>query len=86
MKRFSAAFPLFVLALALASSAAAQVKEMTGDIAGDPVEAIDHTAGPRRLGRGRRVVTIDISPAVRGFRDQVGDKTRHATTTTSRFG
>ena len=46
MKRFAAAFPLLVLALALASGAAAQVKEVPGDTltVSGTVEAVDPTS------------------------------------------
>ena len=78
MKRFSTAFPLFVLALALASSATAQVKEMTGDAMtlSGTVEAIDHTSRVLTFkNEAGELVTIDISPEVKRFSEiKVGDK------------
>jgi hypothetical protein len=78
MKRFSAAFPLFVLALALASGAAAQVKTVPGDTmtVSGTVEAIDHTSRVLTLkGEAGELITIDVSPAVKRFSEiKVGDK------------
>ncbi|HEY5907146.1 MAG TPA: hypothetical protein VIZ31_03835 [Vicinamibacteria bacterium] len=78
MKRFSTAFPLFVLALALAPGAAAQVKEMPGDAmtVSGTVEAIDHTSRALTLKQeAGDLITIDISPDVKRFSEiKVGDK------------
>jgi hypothetical protein len=78
MKRFSAAFPLLVLALALASGAAAQVKEVPGETmtVSGTVEAIDHTSRALTLkNEAGELVTIDVSPEVKRFPEiKVGDK------------
>ena len=78
MKRFLAAFPLFVLALALASSASAQVKEIPGDTltVSGTVEAIDHTSRALTFkNEAGELVTIDVSPEVKRFSEiKVGDK------------
>ncbi len=78
MKRFSAAFPSFGLALALASGAAAQVKEIPGDTmtVSGTVEAIDHTSRALTFkNEAGELVTIDVSPEVKRFSEiKVGDK------------
>jgi hypothetical protein len=78
MKRFAAAFPLLVLALALASGAAAQVKEVPGDTltVSGTVEAIDHASRALTLkNEAGELVTIDVSPEVKRFPEiKVGDK------------
>ena len=78
MKRFLAAFPLFVLALALASGAAAQVKEIPGETltVSGTVEAIDHTSRALTFkNEAGELVTIDVSPEVKRFSEiKVGDK------------
>jgi hypothetical protein len=80
MKRFLAAFPLFVLALALAlaSSAPAQVKEIPGDTltVSGTVEAIDQTSRALTFKNDEgELVTIDVAPEVKRFSEiKVGDK------------
>ena len=78
MKRFSAAFPLFVLALAFAAGAAAQVKELPGEslTVSGTVEAIDHTNRALTLkNEAGELVTIDVSHEVKRFSEiKVGDK------------
>ena len=64
MKRFLAAFPLFVLALR-GVGAAAQVKEIPGDTltVSGTVEAIDHTSRALTFkNEAGELVTIDVSP------------------------
>jgi len=78
MKRFPTVFPSFVLALALASGAAAQVKELPGDAmtVSGTVEAIDHTSRALTLkNEAGTLIPIDISPDVKRFSEiKVGDK------------
>ena len=78
MKRFSTTFPLFVLALALGSGAAAQVKEIPGDAmtVSGTVEAIDQTSRALTFkNEAGELVTIDVSPDVKRFPEiKVGDK------------
>jgi Cu/Ag efflux protein CusF len=78
MKRTTAAFVSAVLALALATAARAQVKEIPGEkvTASGTVEAIDHTSRVLTLkDEDGEFVTVDVPADVKRFPEiKVGDK------------
>jgi Cu/Ag efflux protein CusF len=79
MKRLIAVFPLVVLALALAASAPAQIKQIPGDTvtASGTVEAIDHTSRVLTLKSDQdgEFVTLDVPADAKRFDEiKVGDK------------
>ena len=79
MKLTTAACVSAVLALALATTARAQVNLVAGEKShrlSGTVEAIDHSSRvPDPQGRGRRVVTIDVPAGAKRFPEiKVGDK------------
>jgi hypothetical protein len=77
MKRSMAVPPLFVLALALAADAPAQVKEIPGEsvTVSGTVEAIDHTERVLTLkNQAGELVTLDVPKAATRFPEiKVGD-------------
>ena len=79
MKRLIAVLPLVVLALALAASAPAQIKQIPGDTvtASGTVEAIDHTSRVLTLKSDQdgEFVTLDVPADAKRFDEiKVGDK------------
>src|SRR5512135_3444146 len=79
MKRLLAVFPLFPVALALATAAPAQVKEIPGDTVtvSGTVEAIDHTNRVLTLKSDQdgEFVTVDVPESAKRFPEiKVGDK------------
>ena len=78
MKRSILALPSLLLALALASGAQAQVKELPGEslTVSGTVEAIDHTNRALTLkNETGELVTLDVSAEVKRFPEiKVGDK------------
>ena len=79
MKRFIAVSPVAVLAVALAASAPAQMKEIPGDMVtkSGTVEAIDHASRVLTLKSDKdgEFVTIDVPESAKRFDEiKVGDK------------